>query len=264
MIYRNNSNINYSIVSRPLVRSRSKGNLFDTIPNNITSESTNSKLDINLSRHRIRIKDVTPKEALILSNIMIRSIIFNDWIYTNKNKELDKNLKIAHLQDNIFEVFDGIFGQELKDYQKNRNSKCNDTYNTLQLISNLAHAAVSESINQEKLYFFASFFRGVPVGILVLSDATLNRANGIPIIRAIATHMGTRNCGRLLIEYAVNKSQKLDHYGVVQLEPVANAKPAYLRLGFTEDTDDWMVLDPARQGSKWHLIDGNYRLRQII
>lgn len=266
MIYRNNSNINYPIVSRSLTRSRSEGNLFDTLRNSITFENANSKLDINLLFNRILIKDITAKEALMLSNTMKRSIIFNDCIYTNKNKKLDKNLKKAHLQDNIYEVLPDIFEKSLDNSQKNWNSKCNDTYNTLQLISNLSHRAVSENINKEKkkeFYFFASFFRNVPVGILVLSDSNSNRA-GIPIIRAIVTHMGTRNCGRSLIEYAVNKSQELNRKGVVQLEPVPSAVPAYLRLGFTEDTDDWMVLNPARQGSLWNLNNGIYRLCQVI
>ncbi|MBC8951538.1 GNAT family N-acetyltransferase [Xenorhabdus sp. PB62.4] len=96
--------------------------------------------------------------------------------------------------------------------------------------------------------FFVAYFRGIPIGGLQLSPGD-NYVPAFPKVIYLATHCGIRGCGVLLIEQAVNKSQKWGKKGNLQLDPLREAIRAYLDMGFVE-IESHMELHPERN-DKW-------------
>ncbi|MBD2784107.1 GNAT family N-acetyltransferase [Xenorhabdus sp. DI] len=111
---------------------------------------------------------------------------------------------------------------------------------------------------KKNVAFFVAYFQGVPVGAL-----QFNPRDGyeVPEVDYLATHCGIRNCGVLLMEYAVNESLQLRKGGKLELYPLDNAVPAYLKMGFTTLKDNGcLYLDPV-ESPQWYLTNGRYRYR---
>ncbi|CDG16451.1 GNAT family N-acetyltransferase [Xenorhabdus doucetiae] len=106
-----------------------------------------------------------------------------------------------------------------------------------------------------KIVFFVAYFQGVPVGVLWFDP---NYECEIPEVDYLATHCGIRNCGVLLMEYAVNESRQLGRGGQLKLTPLDNAIPAYLKMGFTElSGSTHLYLNPA-ENNKWDCRNPNH------
>ncbi|MDR0218417.1 MAG: hypothetical protein LBI71_05955 [Enterobacteriaceae bacterium] len=103
------------------------------------------------------------------------------------------------------------------------------------------------SMDRSRELFFVAYFRSVPVGALYLLVTNNGR---IPEVVYVATHCGIRNCGPLLIESAVNKSQQFGTGGKLKLFPLEKARYAYLKMGFS-NLNLMMQLVPSEHPDKW-------------
>ncbi|OKP01133.1 hypothetical protein [Xenorhabdus eapokensis] len=143
----------------------------------------------------------------------------------------------------------------------NEQNKWNTRYNQASGIFYCILARIrSPVVKKTGILFFASYFKGVPIGILQFSPK--NKAlTEYPEVDYLATHCGIRNCGVLLIEYAVNKSQQLGMNGKLTLTPLSGAEPAYFNMGFTYLNSMTLMLNPAAIKNKWYFIEGRYKYK---
>ncbi|WP_340615390.1 GNAT family N-acetyltransferase [Xenorhabdus entomophaga] len=189
------------------------------------------------ARMSIKINEVSASEALNVTNIIMTETMDCEWKCDDSEHWLD-----------------------------NQQEKWNKRYDSAFSIFELAHNKISRFIKEKKAskinsLFFAAYFKGVPIGILSLSFAS-EATFDMPEVDYLATHCGIRGCGVLLIEQAVNKSQQLGKNGNLKLNPLSEAVPAYMEMGFVE-TGSHMELHPIERNDKWK-YDGTtktYRYR---
>ncbi|CDL86887.1 GNAT family N-acetyltransferase [Xenorhabdus cabanillasii] len=149
--------------------------------------------------------------------------------------------------------------------QKNReergswNRKCNSAVRMLDSIKYLLRERLSESESseQDKLSCFVAYIGKQAVGILIFSWESES-----PRVKLISTHPGSRNCGILLMEKAVNESKKLGKNGVVCLSPIDGSEIAYLGMGFDVYKNGDLILRPDKKSELWYLMDGTYICRK--
>ncbi|MDC9581106.1 GNAT family N-acetyltransferase [Xenorhabdus sp. PR6a] len=138
-------------------------------------------------------------------------------------------------------------------------TKWNDRHDyACNMLSNMGRC-MKHYADRKKIVFFVAYFQGVPVGALQFNP---NDGCEIPEVDYLATHCGIRNCGVLLMEYAVNESRQLKMGGQLRLTPLDNAISAYLKMGFTElSGSTYLYLNPA-ESNKWDCSNLNrYRYR---
>ncbi|MDC9580655.1 hypothetical protein PSI15_03565 [Xenorhabdus sp. PR6a] len=118
---------------------------------------------------------------------------------------------------------------------------------------------IKQSINyfDDKDKFFIAYYFTHPIGILHFSTK-----KDIPTVVNFAMHYLIRNCGYLLMEFAVNESVDLGKEGRLQLEALSGAETAYFDMGFLKTNNDLMILEPA-MNDKWCKINGHYKLQCI-
>ncbi|WP_338803736.1 hypothetical protein WDV76_17300 [Xenorhabdus griffiniae] len=184
----------------------------------------------------ITIKEVTPHEALNVTNIIMTTTMNTEWKCSSSEYLLGNN----------------------------EQEKWNMRYYSAYSIFELVHNKIERFIRRKKLskmdlLFFAAYFKGVPVGILAFIPVD-NVTTDLPTVEWLATHCGIRNCGVLLMEHAVNKSQQLGSNGKIKLFPLHEATQVYINMGFSPGNLGYMVLDPANS-HKWrfNLSNNSYR-----
>ncbi|MBD2784106.1 hypothetical protein ID858_04525 [Xenorhabdus sp. DI] len=186
------------------------------------------------ARMLITIKKVSAGEALHLTDIMV--INSREWRYDNPLVPPD-------------------------DEQTKWNKRYDDAHNILCCIDSYI-----KYIDKKNLLFFVAYFRGVPVGALQFTykdEPDKNKPADAPKINYLATHCGIRNCGALLVEYAVNESLQLGMDGKLRLAPLDNSSiPVSIKMGFTQlEGGKYLYLNPA-ESNKWDCSNPNrYRYR---
>ncbi|MBI6547774.1 GNAT family N-acetyltransferase [Xenorhabdus lircayensis] len=115
--------------------------------------------------------------------------------------------------------------------------------------------SIRQSINSshgEDVFFIAYYFNN-PIGILRFSKKT-----NIPTVVHFAIHYLIRNCGYLLMEYAVKESVDLGKEGKLQIDALPRAEKAYFDMGFFKTVGDVMILEPS-MSDKWSMINSCYK-----
>ncbi|OTA21454.1 N-acetyltransferase [Xenorhabdus beddingii] len=191
----------------------------ETVPLTRAKSAPNIALAVANARVSMTVREIDAKEACSATNRMMNNTMDSGWKYENPSHFLD-------------------------DKQQKWNSRYDEALSVFDLVSWNAQRELSES--KKKLFFFAAYYQGVPVGILQLTTE-----NGFAEVDYLATHCGIRNCGVLLIEQAVNKSQQLGMQGKIKLRPLQDAIPAYIKMGFIK-VPPYLELDPAQTEDKWH------------
>ncbi len=97
---------------------------------------------------------------------------------------------------------------------------------------------------------------GTPVGLMVLD------LGGRPArIDDLLTHPGSGECGGILLEHAVQMAQSRLGDPRIRLYPLnGDARQAYLKLGFVDEKDKNMLLDPPNSDGMWTNATGLWRL----
>jgi hypothetical protein len=103
--------------------------------------------------------------------------------------------------------------------------------------------------------FFVYMLGGLAVGAMVI-DKVCDHTR----IDVLATHPGTRGCGSILIEHAVNLSEEAGFGGRVELNPGNRWRDSFLAKGFVGPVA--MKLDPGENPEKWVKVDNEWRLRK--
>ncbi|PHM75041.1 hypothetical protein [Xenorhabdus kozodoii] len=184
----------------------------------------------NVKSH-ITIREVGLQDALCIANRIRTNMINGDWLIGANQ------------------------GGQLSREQVQWNSRYKATYGILTQISSILESkfeGVSASIAH---YSFVMFFQEVPIGILIFSN-NKEKATEPPSIIEFATHIGIRNCGIFLMEYAVNKSNTLGKNGNVKLIPASAARGVYLQYGFGYQRG-YMLLEPGKS-DKWGFWEKGY------
>ncbi|MDC9593038.1 hypothetical protein [Xenorhabdus sp. IM139775] len=179
----------------------------------------------------ITIKKVSAEEALPLTDIIV--INSRGWRYENPLEAPD-------------------------DEQTKWNKRYDDAHNMLCCMDSYI-----KYMDKKNLLFFVAYFRGVPVGALQFTykdEPDKNKPADAPKINYLVTHCGIRNCGVLLVEYAVNQSLGLNMEGKLRLAPLDNSSiPISLNMGFTRlEGSNNLYLNPA-ESNQWHLNNGRFR-----
>ncbi|MBD1227398.1 hypothetical protein [Xenorhabdus griffiniae] len=211
---------------------------FSILDPDITGPLTRSESNlINMSSRGSNIKDfitireVGLQEALCIANQIRTNMINADWLISaNQNRQLSRE-------------------------QERWNSRYKASYRILSHISCLLEsnfAGVSASI---EYYSFVMFFQGTPIGMLIFSN-NKERVTEPSSIIEFATHIGIRNSGIFLMEYAVNKSKTLGKNGNIKLIPEPAARNVYFQYGFGYQRG-YMVLEPDKS-DKWGFWRGEY------
>jgi hypothetical protein len=107
--------------------------------------------------------------------------------------------------------------------------------------------------------FSAYMLRGKPIGLMVTSE---KQRRGVIYINFLTTHPGSENGGSILVEHAVNLSERAGYDGRVELETLNWASTAaYTALGFVEiaDRDGKMKLVPS-ESDRWVKVGQEWRL----
>ncbi|MBD1226346.1 GNAT family N-acetyltransferase [Xenorhabdus griffiniae] len=199
------------------------------------SDISSAVIDVSIF---ITIREVSPHEALNVTNIIMTTTMNTEWKCSSS------------------EYLPGDNEQE----------KWNMRYDSAYSMFELVHNNIERFIRRKKLsrmdsLFFAAYFKGVPVGILAFTPAN-DITSELPTVEYLATHCGIRNCGVLLMEHAVNKSQQLGNNGKIKLFPLSEATPAYINMGFSRGDLGYWVLDPANS-HKWRFNLRNKGYRYI-
>ncbi|WP_338803735.1 GNAT family N-acetyltransferase [Xenorhabdus griffiniae] len=189
------------------------------------SEKWPSSVNVRAS---IVIKEVNPQEALAAMRQIREEMASNGWKCGDGDSE-----------------------------QKKWNSRFTRAHNILGGIGINA----GQPVLGENASFFVAYFRGTPIGGLQLSSRD-NTPTDFLKVNCLATHCGIRDCGVLLIEQAVNKSQQLGKNGNLKLRAVIDAVPAYMKMGFVV-TESYMELRPIESNDKWKYdgITNTYRYK---
>ncbi|WP_340610438.1 hypothetical protein [Xenorhabdus bharatensis] len=177
---------------------------------------------LNNIRYSIITKEVEPQEVVRATNIIKKNMGI-DWVNFHSYRQLDE--------------------EQERWYQ--RHEKATNIFSSM-LYEVKNHLKNMEKNKKEEMTFFVSYFRNIPIGALTLSL----EYNEIPEVSFIATHCGIRDCGVLLIEEAVNKSQQLGMGGRLKLYSLQGAESAYINMGFFEEYGE-MYLEPSKQNNKW-------------
>ncbi|MBE8596616.1 hypothetical protein IQ209_08835 [Xenorhabdus sp. BG5] len=195
------------------------------------SEKWPSSVNVRAS---IVIKEVNPQEALAAMREIREEMMSNGWGCSSHAGNDDSE-------------------------QKKWNSRFAKAHSILGSIRINARQAVP----RENSSFFVAYFRGTPIGGLQLSSSD-NTPTDFPKVNYLATHCGIRDCGVLLIEQAVNKSQQLGKNGNLKLQAVIDAVPAYVKMGFVT-TESYMELRPIEKNDEWKYdgITNTYRYKFI-
>ncbi|PHM55492.1 N-acetyltransferase [Xenorhabdus hominickii] len=186
-------------------------------------------------RSSIIIKEVDKNEALNTTNMLINETMNKEWRYENS---------VGFLNDD--------------DEEKKWNDRYNSANYIFKQISISAKSDIDKKNRPKDSIFFAAYFKGVPIGVLQFSPQNKDYPE-LPIVDYLATHCGIRDCGVLLIECAVNKSQQLGMKGKLILSSVKAAKQLYISMGFTQlDDEVYLQLNP-NESSKWYFINNCYK-----
>lgn len=107
--------------------------------------------------------------------------------------------------------------------------------------------------------FCAYVLRGKPIGLMATSE---KQRRGLIYINFLTTHAGSADGGGILVEHAVNISERAGYDGRIGLETLNWASTAaYTALGFVEiaDRDGKMNLVPG-ESDKWVKVGQEWRL----
>lgn len=127
----------------------------------------------------------------------------------------------------------------------------NDKIDNRMAIANLAEGRSWENDRQR---YFVYMLPGTPVGLMVTSE---KQEQSLIKVKSLATHPGTRGVGGILVEHAVNLSEKAGYQG--RLELSAYAAPEGGAWGFVE-TEDFQVQLIPRESNKWAEVGQEWRL----
>ncbi|PHM37408.1 N-acetyltransferase [Xenorhabdus mauleonii] len=195
----------------------------------------NIKITMHDARMSLVVKEVDKNKAQKnVSTILYENMLNKDWLYEETSEPPDS------------------FQQKWNDrYDESRRA----LVNILEEISR--DIRPRQKLEKDILYFIA-YFRGVPVGALLLyADGG---SKGASSIEHMATHSGIRGCGVLLIEAAINKLLQLGMSGKVRTIASTNENArAYINMGFRHIDQYELILRPAKRNDKWNFIDGHYK-----
>ena len=106
----------------------------------------------------------------------------------------------------------------------------------------------------------ACFVAGAPAGFMLIDlDCHVSQW---PYIVLMVTHPGSQGVGGLLIEHAVQRSLETGSLGALTLlAENDNSRAAFKHLGFVQDSDHYLRLEPSTS-EQWQHVEGRYRLRQ--
>ncbi|MDC9613323.1 hypothetical protein PSI19_05360 [Xenorhabdus khoisanae] len=215
-----------------------KSKFFSILDSDIAGPLTRSESNlINMAsrvfnvKSFITIREVGLQDALCIANRIRTNMINGDWfIGANQGRQLSRE-------------------------QVRWNSRYKATYGILTQISSILESkleGVSASIEH---YFFVMSFQETSMGMLIFSNNKAKTTEPSSIVEFV-THVGVRNCGVFLMEYAVNKSKTLGKNGNVKLIPAPAARGVYFQYGFGYQ-GGYMVLEPAKS-DKWGFWAGEY------
>ncbi|MDC9596570.1 hypothetical protein [Xenorhabdus anantnagensis] len=175
-------------------------------------------------KNSITIREVGLQDALCIANRIRTNMINGDWLIgSNQSRQLSRE-------------------------QERWNSRYKATYGILTQISSILESKFEGASASIEHYFFVMFFQEAPIGMLIFSN-NKEKVSEPPSIIEFATHIGIRNCGIILMEYAVNKSNTLGKNGSIKLIPAPAAKEIYFQYGFGYQKG-YMLLEPAKS-DKW-------------
>jgi predicted Fe-S protein YdhL (DUF1289 family) len=127
----------------------------------------------------------------------------------------------------------------------------NDEIDTRMAIAIWAESKAGENDRQR---YFAYMLPGIPAGLMVTSE---RRGQSLIKIKSLATHPGTQGAGGILVEHAVNLSEKAGYKGCLELNEYA--APEGEAWGFGETEDFQIQLVPG-ESSKWVKVGQEWRL----
>ncbi|OKP03475.1 hypothetical protein [Xenorhabdus eapokensis] len=217
-------------------------------------------------RRFIRVKKEDYQEASSAVNTILckmdKEQLSNDFFKDNwENEKRKKEVgKALHFQppslSNILKSH-GVVGQykevltEEEIERKEEITRNFHRYKNAKMRFSLIRMAINCRCDEDS--FFVAYYFSNPIGMLQLSTK-----DNIPTVVSFATDYLIRNCGYLLMEYAVNESVDLGKEGKLQLDALPRAEKAYFDMGFLKTTGDIMILEPA-MSDKWHMINGHYK-----
>lgn len=105
---------------------------------------------------------------------------------------------------------------------------------------------------------FAYMLLGAPVGLMVTSKSNIDR---LIQVKFLTTHPGSESGGGILIEHAVNLSEKAGYRGCLKLEANKASIMTYKALGFVETGGGNMRLAPV-ESDKWVQVGQMWRLKE--
>ncbi|PHM46085.1 N-acetyltransferase [Xenorhabdus mauleonii] len=226
-------------------------------PNLLTRSKSISDIYVTAldARALITVKKVGAVEAVNLINrILTKNMTEKDWGRDNFHdpSDIESNKFLSRYEDArfMFEQIKDIITMNMR-IGKSNDNKC----------------------------FFIAFYSGVPIGALQLrlediyaseSSFSNNSISDLPEVELLATHCGINNAGVILVEHAVNESQKSGKEGKLKCFIYDAAYEAYSNMGFYEITNEknkkgkrckkCMYLDPSKS-SLWHFINGHYKYK---
>lgn len=121
---------------------------------------------------------------------------------------------------------------------------------------NITIATLASTWKKANSRYFVYIVLAKPVGLMVASE---RQTRGLIKINCLATHIGTENAGDILIEHAVNLSQKAGYNG--RLEISQYAAPEAKAWGFIE-SDSFRMELVARESSMWVEVNNEWRLER--
>jgi hypothetical protein len=133
----------------------------------------------------------------------------------------------------------------LNDEQRRWKARYDDALEIFNEVCSNSEIHILLSRPDKKTFFYIAYYMGHPIGVLQLS-----MYYKLPKVAFLATHCGIQGCGKLLIEYAVNKSQQLGHNGKLYLKSLDNAQHVYKSMGFI-NAGEYLELNPAERTDKW-------------
>ncbi|KMJ45086.1 hypothetical protein AB204_10825 [Xenorhabdus khoisanae] len=262
MVYRKRSlsvNHHHDFLSNPLRETKST----------LDMRSVDAELrDLRDIRKFVHIKKGNYQEASYAVNTILHRMsgdqFPHDFFNGNReNERKNKNIgETSHSEvlnlNSILKNHGLVLEQHKKSLTKEENEEKEEIaknfyrYQSAKTIFTLINKSINRSRDEDT--FFIAYYFSNPIGILQLSTKS-----NIPLIVHFAVHYLTRNFGYLLMEYAVNESLDLGKEGKLQCDALPRAEKAYSDLGFLKTTGDVMVLEPAMNKDKWHIINGRYK-----
>ncbi|WP_446470934.1 hypothetical protein [Xenorhabdus stockiae] len=186
--------------------------------------------------------------------------LYGRWSVIIKKVSFFQGIKdVSNIKRNIFNN-SWVHNRDIDNGQSDWNMRCNSTVSMLDSIGYFLRQQLSEADEdeQDKIFCFVAYIRCIPVGILIFSWQ-----EETPRVKLLSTHPGSRNCGTLLIEQAVNESKKLGKNGVISLSPIAGSEFAYITMGFECSENKELKLKPS-ESDLWYLMDDIYICKKSI